>query len=181
MECVNCFFIITSNYGAQPWFFFRLSEVSNNTCLGKERYFIVLHICSPNLLCKKKPITFCPSKAVCVVRVLWQPLPEAKLRGISCTGLGELAERGWELWAPFPHFPGQGAGVHSLCSKLRSVEMLLPCLSPVSDVFLLLLAFITHFFPLQELFAFFFPDFSAGKHTLCSLIVKQKLGLCKEL
>lgn len=115
---------------------------------------MVLHICSPNLLCKKNPITFCPSKAVLVVRVLWQPLPEAKLRGISCTGLGELAECGWELGAPFPHLPGQGAGVHSLCSKLRSVEMLLPCLSPASDVFLLLLAFLTHFFPLQAFWFF---------------------------
>lgn len=73
--------------------------------------------------------------------------------------------------------------------------MLPLCLSPASSMFMLLLAFIICFCPIASFLVFhcplnklnqqhylhFFPDFSAEKHTLCSLVVKQKLGLYKEL
>lgn len=58
-------------------FFFKLSGASKNLSLGKERYFLSV----VQIYFAKKKIKFCQSKAVLVLRVLWQLLLKAKQRG----------------------------------------------------------------------------------------------------
>lgn len=120
--------------------------------------------------------------------------PEGDFLGTAGTRAARAVCGRWNR-SSIPDFPGRGDGVHSLCSELGSVKVLLSCLSPAVGVFMLLLAFTVCFSPLPSFccfivltpnqnnsFIFIFPpDFSAEKHPFCCLAGKQKLGLCRAL
>lgn len=117
---------------------------ANNLSLEKESYFMSV---VQGYLSKKKK-----KKLLDFVRPWFRVCPRRAAGGFPGQGWSELPEPwvgGGTRGNSRLSWPGDG--VHSLCCKLRSVEMLL---SPAAGVFMSLLAFIVCFFPLPSFWFF---------------------------